>query len=71
MTYETASHGPGTTGRTKPPKKKQYSQSYSQLLSRDIQRLSSKAVFTESDQMLFERLTDALIAELKKARRTK
>jgi hypothetical protein len=67
-TYETASFGPGATKRAKPPKQKE---AYRQLLSRDLQRLSSKAVLTESDQMLFDRLTDALIAEVKKARHTK
>jgi hypothetical protein len=71
MTYETASHGPGATNRTKPPKRKQASPSYTQLLSEDIQRLRSKAVLTESEQMLLGRLTDVLIAEVKKARRTK
>jgi hypothetical protein len=68
MTYETASHGPGATNRTKPPQQKE---PYSQLLSRDIARLRSKAVLSESDQMLLGRLTDALIKEVKKARRTR
>jgi hypothetical protein len=68
MTYETTSFGPGATNRAKPPKKKQ---PYSAVLSRAIQRLRAKAVLTESDQMLLTRLTDALIAEVKKARRTK
>jgi hypothetical protein len=69
--YETASFGPGATNRAKPPKRKQSSPSYRQLLSEDIQRLRSKATLTESDQMLLGRLTDALIAEVKKARRAK
>jgi hypothetical protein len=65
MTYETASHGPGTGNRAKPPKRKQSSPSYRQLLSEDIQRLSSKAILTESEQMLLGRLTDVLIKELR------
>jgi hypothetical protein len=68
MTYETASHGPGTTNRVKPPKQKE---PYSQLLSRDIQRLRSKADLTEIEQMRLTNLTDALIAEVKKEARRK
>jgi|HubBroStandDraft_6_1064221.scaffolds.fasta_scaffold411078_2 hypothetical protein len=67
-TFETASLGPGATNRAKPPKQKE---AYRQLLSRDIQRLRSKPSLTETEQMLLTRYTDALIKELKKARRTK
>ena len=67
-TYETASFGPGATKRAKPPKQKE---AYRQLLSRDLQRLSSKPDLSESEAMLLTRLTDVLIAEVKKARRAK
>jgi hypothetical protein len=68
MTYETASFGPGATNRAKPPKKKQ---PYSAVLSRAIQQLRTKTVLTEFDKRRLTRLTDALIAEVRKVRRTK